>query len=170
MKNNKDHLPIYGPGPIFGGVVIALTVAAMLCRNLPVFQCGNIAALRIPLIVIGIILILFAVFLWVYAVIITKIDDWILHNHLVTTGRLCAGTQSDLLSDSDPMHRGADDRRECAVPDLAAPLPGVSDCSVEEYGRKVAQRALRRRVQGVLQKGEPLYPVVPEKVKEDMNV
>lgn len=85
MKNNKDHLPIYGPGPVFGGVVIALTVAAMLCRNLPVFQCGNIAALRIPLIVIGIILILFAVFLWVYEVIITKIDDGILHNHLVTT-------------------------------------------------------------------------------------
>lgn len=86
MKNNKDHLPIYGPGPVFGGVVIALTVAAMLCRNLPVFQCGNIAALRIPLIVIGIILILFAVFLWLYAVVITKIDDGILHNHLVTTG------------------------------------------------------------------------------------
>ena len=70
MKNNKDHLPIYGPGPVFGGVVIALTVAAMFCRNLPVFQCGNIASLRIPLIVIGILLILFAVFLWVYAVII----------------------------------------------------------------------------------------------------
>ena len=86
MKNEKDHLPIYGPGPVFGGVVIALTVAAMFCRNLPVFQCGNIAALRIPLIVIGILLILFAVFLWVYAVIITKIDDGILQNHLVTTG------------------------------------------------------------------------------------
>jgi len=42
--------------------------------------------------------------------------------------------------------------------------------SVEEHGREVAQRALRRRVQGVLQKGEPLYPVVPEKVKENMNV
>ena len=88
MKNNKDHLPIYGPGPVFGSVVIALTVAAMLCRNLPVFKCGNIAALRIPLIVIGIILILFAVFLWVYAVIITKIDDGILHNHLMTTGAI----------------------------------------------------------------------------------
>ena len=86
MKSEKDHLPIYGPGPVFGGVVIALTVAAMFCRNLPVFQCGNIASLRIPLIVIGIILILFAVFLWVCAVIITKIDDGILHNYLVTTG------------------------------------------------------------------------------------
>ena len=86
MKNDKDHLPIYGPGPVFGGVVIALTVAAMFCRNLPVFQCGNRVSLRIPLIVIGIILILFAVFLWVYAVIITKIDDGILQNHLVTTG------------------------------------------------------------------------------------
>ena len=58
------------------------------------------------------------------------------------------------------MHRGADNRRECAVPDPAVPLLGVSDRSVEEHGRKVAQRALRRRVQGVLQKGEPLYPVV----------
>ena len=35
---------------------------------------------------IGIILILFAVFPWLYAVVITKIDDGILHNHLVTTG------------------------------------------------------------------------------------
>ncbi len=33
MKNNKDHLPIYGPGPVFGGVVIALTVTAMFCRT-----------------------------------------------------------------------------------------------------------------------------------------
>ena len=68
------------------------------------------------------------------------------------------------------MHRGADDRRECAVPDPAVPLLGVSDSSDKAYGREVAQRALRRRVQGVLQKGEPLYPVVPEKVREDMDV
>lgn len=86
MKNRKGHLPIYGPGPVFGTVVIALTVAAMLCRNLPPLRFGNIVILKIPLIIVGILLILFAIFLWVYAVIITKIDDGILHNHLVTTG------------------------------------------------------------------------------------
>ncbi|MBQ9680727.1 MAG: isoprenylcysteine carboxylmethyltransferase family protein [Ruminococcus sp.] len=86
MKNRKDHLPIYGPGPVFGVVVIALTVAAMFCGNLPPLRFGYITILRIPLIAVGIILILFAIFLWVYAVIITKIDDGIRHNHLVTTG------------------------------------------------------------------------------------
>lgn len=86
MKNRKDHLPIYGPGPVFGGVVIVMTIAAMFCGNLPPLRFGYIAILRIPLIAVGIILILFAIFLWVYAVIITKIDDGILHNHLVTTG------------------------------------------------------------------------------------
>ena len=86
MKNKKDHLPLYGPGPIFGSIVIALTVAAMFCRNLSLLEFGNIATLRIPMIVVGIVLIIFAIFMWVYAVIITKIDNGIRNNHLVTTG------------------------------------------------------------------------------------
>ena len=86
MKSKQNHLPLFGPVPFFGVIVIILTVAAIFYVHIPAFEWGNIAVLRLPMMITGIILIDFAVFLWVYAVIITKIDDSILRNRLVTTG------------------------------------------------------------------------------------
>ena len=86
MKSKQNHLPLFRPGPFFGVIVIILTVAAIFCEHIPAFEWGNIAVLRLPMMITGIILIAFAVFLWFYAVVITKIDDGILHNRLVTTG------------------------------------------------------------------------------------
>lgn len=74
------------PGPFFGVIVIILTVAAIFCVHIPAFEWGNIAVLRLPMIIVGIVLIAFVLFLWVYAVVITKNDDGILRNRLVTTG------------------------------------------------------------------------------------
>lgn len=85
-KKNPEHLPIYGVGPIYVYVIAALTLAAVLMRNMKLFETGKMEAIHIPLLMLGIILILAGIALWVYAVPISKIDDGIKANRLVTTG------------------------------------------------------------------------------------
>ena len=87
MEKEENHLPIYGPGPVFGGVVAVLTLGAFLMRNAPFLAAGQLSGgWRTLFIVLGAICILTGIALWVYAVPISKIDDGILGNHLVTTG------------------------------------------------------------------------------------
>jgi protein-S-isoprenylcysteine O-methyltransferase Ste14 len=54
-------------------------------KNIPLLN-TEILALKIPLIIIGILFILFGIYLWVNAVIVCKLDDNIRSNKLVTTG------------------------------------------------------------------------------------
>lgn len=82
----QDHLPIYGVGPLYVYVIAALTLAAFFLRKLPVFSSGQMKGLRMPLLVLGILLILSGIALWIYAVLISKIDDGIKENRLITTG------------------------------------------------------------------------------------
>lgn len=82
----KEHMSLYGIGPVYGAIIITLTVAAVFFRNAHLFESGRLTALKVPLIVLGVILILLGVFMWVQAVIIAKIDDGIKQNELVTTG------------------------------------------------------------------------------------
>ena len=85
MKSEK-HLPIYGPGPFYVGAIAALTLAAFCLRNLPLFSVGRLESVHPALVVLGAIFIAAGVALWVYAVPISKIDDGIKENRLVTTG------------------------------------------------------------------------------------
>ena len=86
-KNDGKHLPVYGPGPVFGGVVIAITLVAFLMRNSSILSAGGLNGVsRILFAVTGGICIISGVALWIYAVLISKIDDGILNNHLVTDG------------------------------------------------------------------------------------
>lgn len=82
----QDHLPVYGVGPIYVYVIAALTLAAVLLKNLPLFSSGKLDSIRTPFMIIGIMLILGGIALWIYAVPISKIDDGIKENRLVTTG------------------------------------------------------------------------------------
>lgn len=82
----QDHLPVYGVGPIYVYVIAVLTLAAVLMRNLTLFSSGKLDAIHIPLMVLGIILILAGIALWIYAVPISRIDDGIKENRLITTG------------------------------------------------------------------------------------
>ena len=86
MKKNLKHLPIYGVGPIYVLVIAALTLAALLMRNMRLFESGKLEAAHGPLLILGIALIFAGIALWVYAVPISKIDDGIKANRLVTTG------------------------------------------------------------------------------------
>ena len=82
----QDHLPMYGVGPLYVAVIAALTLAAFLLRKLPVFSSGQMQETRTLFLILGILLILSGVALWMYAVLISKIDDGIQENRLVTTG------------------------------------------------------------------------------------
>ncbi len=85
MKD-REHLPMYGVGPLYVYVIAALTLAAVLLRNHSFLAAGRLDALRVPLLILGILLILSGIALWVYAVPISKIDDGIRENRLVTAG------------------------------------------------------------------------------------
>ena len=82
----QDHLPIYGVGPLYVYAIAALTAAAVWMRNRPVFSSGKLRTLHAPLLVMGIGFIAAGAALWIYAVPISKIDDGIKENRLVTTG------------------------------------------------------------------------------------
>lgn len=85
MKNRK-HLPMMGVGPIYGAVVIAVTVVAVMAGKSAVFEKGRITFLKIQLSVIGILLLVLGVYLWVRAMFQSKIDSHIAENRLATTG------------------------------------------------------------------------------------
>jgi len=82
----KEHLPFYGPGPFYGAVVIGLTVLAVICRNVSFLRSGKIEMLHLPMLILGVLLIIAGAALWIYAVPISKIDDGIRDNRLVTNG------------------------------------------------------------------------------------
>ena len=67
-------------------VIAAFTLAAVLLRNQPFLASGRLEDLHVLLLILGIILILAGIALWIYAVPISKIDDGIKENRLVTTG------------------------------------------------------------------------------------
>lgn len=82
----RDHLPLFGVGPLYVLCVVLLTVASVLMRNMSFLASGKIASLRVPMLVLGIILIVLGAFLWVMAAIVSKIDANIVKNQLVTSG------------------------------------------------------------------------------------
>ncbi len=84
--NNKKHLPMCGVGPIYGGVIIAVTVAAVIARHCDLFEAGVINTLKIPFVVVGILIIALGIALWLGAIFRSKIDSGITENRLVTSG------------------------------------------------------------------------------------
>ncbi|MBQ9428882.1 MAG: isoprenylcysteine carboxylmethyltransferase family protein [Clostridia bacterium] len=80
----KDHLPLYGIGPVYGAVTVVLTVVGGVCGSM--FPFGKVPQLKIPLLIFGILLILYGVTLWIRAVIVAKLDNGIKENRLVTGG------------------------------------------------------------------------------------
>ena len=83
MKND-GHLPLFGVGPLYGGIVVALTVAGCVAGSLISF--GRVPQAKTPLFIIGALLIVYAASLWIRAVLVAKLDDGIKENRLVTGG------------------------------------------------------------------------------------
>ena len=82
----KQHLPMMGVGPVYVAVIIAVTIVAVIVGKNAVFEKGVIASIKIPLFVIGILLIVLGVYLWAGALFQSKIDSHIAENRLAITG------------------------------------------------------------------------------------
>ena len=82
----KEHLPIFGVGPLIVSFQIAVTLLGIVLSRFGYFEFGEIAVLNIPLKIVGAGLILFGVCLYLAAAFHSKVYDGITHNKLVKTG------------------------------------------------------------------------------------
>lgn len=85
MKN-KEHLPVYGVGPLIVIPQIVLTAVGIMMSVYGLFESGEINILKIPFLIIGIILIVSGVYMWYSANYKAKVFDGIMENKLVTSG------------------------------------------------------------------------------------
>jgi protein-S-isoprenylcysteine O-methyltransferase Ste14 len=84
--NNEKHMSYFGVGPIYVSLIFLLTVSAFFIGKMKCFSLGVMPIIKLPLLILGIILIGLGIILWVEAVVISKIDKNIAKNKLVTTG------------------------------------------------------------------------------------
>lgn len=85
MRKN-EHLPIFGIGPVYVVSILLPTMAALFLRHRSVFASGKVVTLRTSLSMMGVLFMVMAVFIWIQAVIVSKLDEHIKKNHLVTSG------------------------------------------------------------------------------------
>lgn len=75
-----------GVGPIYVAVIIMVTVIAVIAGKSTAFEKGLIFSLKIPLLVLGILLLVLGIYLWTGAMFRSKIDSHIVGNRLATAG------------------------------------------------------------------------------------
>ena len=86
MPKENGHLPLFGPGPLYVGVIVAFTVSALALSRLGAIPRITAEAAALPLRMVGMALVALGVALWVSAVFLARIDDGIKVNRLVTDG------------------------------------------------------------------------------------
>ncbi len=84
--SKRTHLPVFGVGPLCGISMAGFLLAGILLHHFGCLDSGKAEAFRVPFLTLGIILILLGVWIWVQAVLVTKIDQAVVRNCLVTTG------------------------------------------------------------------------------------
>ncbi|MDO4324114.1 MAG: isoprenylcysteine carboxylmethyltransferase family protein [Lachnospiraceae bacterium] len=82
----QDHLPMCGVGPVYGAVIILLTVLGIRLTRAGIVPAARYGIFRIPLAIVGIILILLGTWMWYSAVFRAKVEEHITGNTLATTG------------------------------------------------------------------------------------
>lgn len=80
----KQRLPIFGVGPIYGAIIIILTVVGILLQTNGIITSGTFSGLKLPFLIIGILVIIFGVIIFVRGQI--DLADNIQKNNLATTG------------------------------------------------------------------------------------
>ncbi|MCM1505839.1 MAG: isoprenylcysteine carboxylmethyltransferase family protein [Ruminococcus flavefaciens] len=85
MKN-KEHLPVYGVGPLIVIPQILFTTVGIIMSVYGLFESGKINILKIPFLIIGIILIVYGAYMWYSANYKAKVFDGIVENRLITSG------------------------------------------------------------------------------------
>lgn len=84
MQEKKEHLPVYGVGPVYGVLIIAATVAACILTALGMFDRYKIENGKVAFILLGILLMAGGFLVWFKAAF--RIDKYIKSNELCTDG------------------------------------------------------------------------------------
>lgn len=84
MQKKKEHLPVYGVGPVYGVLIIAATVAACILTALGMFDRYKIENGKVAFILLGILLMAGGFLVWFKAAF--RIDKYIKSNELCTDG------------------------------------------------------------------------------------
>ena len=84
--NTRKKLPLYGVGPFYSITIIAVTVIAIWLSRQKILYYGIYTELKIPLTVLGVLLILSGIYMWIKAVLIDKLKDGIDSGQLITSG------------------------------------------------------------------------------------
>ena len=85
-KTNKKHLPMYGVGPLYVSIILLITIIFVILSHFNYIPSYNIKELKLPLMIIGIILIILSCYMWYKSVIKDKLDKYILKGKLLTSG------------------------------------------------------------------------------------
>ncbi len=83
---DKKHLPLFGVGPYLMGLITIISILSIVASIYKIIPVYNINKLNIVFIILGITSIIFAIVLWVFAILNSKLMNNIKNNNLVTTG------------------------------------------------------------------------------------
>ena len=84
--SQKKHLPMYGTGPLCVALMIIQFLIILFLDYKKLLVSGEIENFKALFLITGIILICLGIYMWIHAVIISKIDTSIIENHLLTSG------------------------------------------------------------------------------------
>lgn len=82
----KNHLPILGVGPLYVVTIILMTIISITLSATGIIPVITFANFQWIFILIGILCFIIGITLWLKAVIIDRLDAYIIKNELVTTG------------------------------------------------------------------------------------
>lgn len=83
---DKKPLSQFGVGPYYAALSFVLTLTALILSHTGVIPSFQFPPVRVPLKILGAVLVIAGVVMWFNAVITTKIAQHIKQNELVTTG------------------------------------------------------------------------------------
>ena len=79
-------MPFFGIGPLYVGLVCGLTAAGVWASDSGLLESGIVPGLKVPMRVAGVLVALAGLFIWLVALLGSRIDDGIRNNRLVTDG------------------------------------------------------------------------------------
>lgn len=82
----KEHLSFFGCGPVYGAIIITLTVLGAIAGGQSLLSSGRMMQLRWLFWPLGVVLILTGIVMWALANFHSRLDRNIASNTLVTTG------------------------------------------------------------------------------------